>query len=82
MRQFFYKKIIILIISLFLVSCTMKPKLVYIPTPVDCPKPKLSPPLGYPALSSNASSSEFVRWCIVSQVMCRSDNKALRELLK
>lgn len=36
-------RILLVFLSIFLSSCTTGPKIVKVPVPVDCPKPKIKP---------------------------------------
>jgi hypothetical protein len=56
----------------------MRPKLVYVPTPVKCPIPNIPLSPQYPVITKGATPAEFVKWCIITNRMCRTDNKIIR----
>ncbi len=60
-------KMTLFILLLSLSGCATIPKVVYVPTPVSVPKPKLSPLPSFPVLSPTATPAEYVKWCTVNQ---------------
>lgn len=72
-------------VSLFLAcllsGCTTGTKTVYLPVAAKCPAPTIPSAPDYPRLSANANAPEFVKWCVVSNKMCRDDNNELRMIL-
>lgn len=75
-------KKLILITALLISGCSTMPKTVYVPTPIDCPKPKLDPLKSIPKLSKEPSPQEFVKWCVVSNKTLEIELRACRRQLK
>lgn len=68
-------------LTLLLIGCMSGTKTVYLPVTAKCPAPIIPSSPDYPRLSSTATPPEFVKWCVVSNKMCRDDNEELRILL-
>lgn len=71
-------KLFVFTLCLLLAGCATQQKVVYVPTPVACPKPKIAPEPKWPALSKNASAPEFVKFCVTKSKLCDIEHKACR----
>lgn len=75
------KLLCVLAIILTLSACASQIKTVYVPTPVDCPKPKLQPLPKLPELSRTPTPAEFAKWCVVTNKTLLTELKACRHQL-
>jgi uncharacterized lipoprotein YmbA len=71
-------KLLIIIACALLCSCASKQDLAYVPVPVNLPVPNLLAEPNYPKIAPNASPSDFVRWCLVTVKLAKSDASACR----
>lgn len=72
-------KLLIAILCLGLTACASHPKIVYVPTPVACAKPRLEPEPHYMPVSKDMRSSEFIKALVVNYKSCRVDSAAIRK---
>ena len=68
----------ILFVLLILLLCGCATKKVYMPISAPCPHINLPVYPIYPQINEDATPSEFVKWCLVSNKMCRDNNQQLR----
>jgi PBP1b-binding outer membrane lipoprotein LpoB len=72
-------KFISILILLFLAGCATQPKIVYVPTPVRCPTPKIPREPNYLPITQTMIDTNYVKAITVNYKMCRDNNKQLRK---
>ena len=75
------KSFFIYFIFLLLVGCSTIPKQVYIPIAQKCVIPEIPTKPLYPILSANSTAPDFVKWCLISNKMCKNYNNELLTIL-
>lgn len=74
-------KIIMIMLVILLSGCATKT--VYVPISGKCSYPTLSPEPDYPKISANNTDpATFVKWCVVSNKMCRDREEQLKTIME